>query len=126
MVQPPTLDYAPTRGPLDCPHCGKQALGWLKKACLGPALKATCRCCGRKFGLAWKQSSMLMLPVAVLAATAPIIGRVSTDAVLKASSLSLSPFTVRLISLLVMSMLMVTTFVIFTKLYVDRVPLVKR
>jgi len=40
-----------------CPHCNKPGVSLLRKLCLGPAMPATCKECGRKVGVPY--SSML-------------------------------------------------------------------
>ena len=35
----------------DCPHCGNPGISVLRKLCLGPAVPATCKACGKKVGV---------------------------------------------------------------------------
>lgn len=36
---------------LICPHCQKLGISFLRKMCLGPAVPATCKECGKKVGV---------------------------------------------------------------------------
>ena len=36
---------------LECPHCGNAGISVLRKMCLGPAVPATCKACGKKVGV---------------------------------------------------------------------------
>ena len=36
---------------LNCPHCGKPGISAMRKMCLGPAVPATCKACGKKVGV---------------------------------------------------------------------------
>ena len=49
----------------DCPHCGKPGISRLRRSCLGPALPATCRSCGRKIGVPWS-SVLLVIPSSIV------------------------------------------------------------
>ncbi len=39
---------------IDCPHCGEQAISFARKMCLGPAISAKCKECGKKIGVPFK------------------------------------------------------------------------
>ncbi len=39
---------------LNCPHCGKPGISVIRKMCLGPAVPATCKACGKKVGVPYK------------------------------------------------------------------------
>lgn len=34
-----------------CPHCQEPGISFLRKMCLGPAVPATCKACGKKVGV---------------------------------------------------------------------------
>jgi len=36
-----------------CPHCHRQAMSELAKACLGPARKRKCESCGKSVSVSW-------------------------------------------------------------------------
>ena len=46
-----------------CPHCDQKGVSFLRKMFLGPAVPATCKCCGKKVGVSYK-SMIGVLPIA--------------------------------------------------------------
>ena len=46
----------------DCPHCHKPGITTLRRLTLGPALPATCRQCGGKVGVSYRQSALAASP----------------------------------------------------------------
>jgi hypothetical protein len=54
-----------------CPHCNKPGISALRRACLGPAIPATCTACGAKIGVPRGKSAMALLPflLAILVAS---------------------------------------------------------
>jgi hypothetical protein len=64
-----------------CPHCGKPGISLFRRACLGPAIPATCMTCGRKVGVSWGKSMMSSLPLIM----AVIIAQFTRNAALSAS-----------------------------------------
>lgn len=61
----------------ECPNCGQQAMGWLKKSTLGPARSVQCANCGHKVSVPW-WSILIVLPMVapifVLEFPASVIG----------------------------------------------------
>lgn len=55
---------------LKCPHCGRPGISILRKMCLGPALPATCKMCGKKVGVPYTALLALIPFVAAILATA--------------------------------------------------------
>ena len=54
------LNYAPTpRTPVDCPHCGNQAMSAGAKLWLGPARTTRCKSCGQHVSVGWGRSMLL-------------------------------------------------------------------
>ena len=46
---------------LNCPHCGKPGISAMRKICLGPAVTATCKTCGKKVGVPY-MSMLAVVP----------------------------------------------------------------
>jgi hypothetical protein len=57
-----------TMSDLECPHCGKPGISVFRKLCLGPAMPATCKVCGKKVGVPY--SSMLVVAPFIVAIVA--------------------------------------------------------
>lgn len=66
---PPPESPRKTSGHL-CPHCDKPGISSLRRACLGPAIPAKCRNCGRLVGVPWGRSTLVIVPPVLLAITA--------------------------------------------------------
>jgi hypothetical protein len=45
-----------------CPHCNDKGISFMRKMCLGPALPATCKCCGKKVGIPYMPSLLAGVP----------------------------------------------------------------
>jgi len=52
-----------------CPHCGQPGISEIRKMCLGPAVPATCKACGKKVGVPY---------TAILAATPFLVAVVAS------------------------------------------------
>jgi hypothetical protein len=54
---------------LICPHCGKPGISFMRKMCLGPAVPATCKACGKKVGVPYIAATLAIVPfiVAIIA-----------------------------------------------------------
>ncbi len=46
---------------LNCPHCGKPGISAMRKICLGPAVTATCKTCGKNVGVPY-MSMLAVVP----------------------------------------------------------------
>lgn len=45
-----------------CPHCNKSGISFLRRACLGPLIPATCSVCGGKVGVPMGKSMLAFAP----------------------------------------------------------------
>ncbi|MFO7916335.1 MAG: hypothetical protein R6U43_11685 [Candidatus Krumholzibacteriales bacterium] len=87
---------------LRCPNCGNPGISILRKMCLGPALPATCKSCGKKVGVPY--TAML----AVIPFVAAILGAAFVE-----------PLTFK-------AVLWVSGFVLMNIIHMRWVPLVPR
>lgn len=55
---------------LNCPHCGRPGISILRKMCLGPAVPATCKACGKKVGVPYAAMLAVIPFVAAILASA--------------------------------------------------------
>ena len=55
---------------LVCPHCGKPGLSILRKMCLGPAVPAKCKVCGKKVGVPYTTMLAIIPFIAAILASA--------------------------------------------------------
>jgi hypothetical protein len=46
-----------------CPHCQQPGISAMRRACLGPALDATCQQCHQKVGVPWRASLLSCSPI---------------------------------------------------------------
>lgn len=52
-----------------CPHCSEPGISKLRKMCLGPAVPATCKACGKKVGVPYiSMINMVPFLIAIIAA----------------------------------------------------------
>jgi hypothetical protein len=65
----------------NCPHCGKRAIPFLRKAVMGPAVPAKCRCCGEKVGVPFS-SILTIIPIVLAIAAAQNVSSPATKALL--------------------------------------------
>lgn len=47
----------------ECPHCHEPGISFWRKMALGPAVPATCQCCGQKVGVPYGKSFAAMAPM---------------------------------------------------------------
>jgi len=85
-----------------CPHCNQPGISFRRRACLGPAIPATCRACGKKVSVPWGRSFLATLPFLVAVLAAPFLS-----------------------SLIVQVIVVVVGGIIMFGLYLGWVPLVK-
>ena len=64
-----------------CPHCKQPGISALRRACLGPAIPATCSSCGRKVGVPWSKSCIASTPFVLAMLATALIPSVAVSAV---------------------------------------------
>ena len=85
-----------------CPHCNRPGISTLRRAFLGPALPAKCRNCGRRVGVPFARSFVVIMPPVFAALIAYEVFQYPTwihIAVLIGLCLILTPISFRLIPL---------------------------
>lgn len=52
---------------LNCPHCEKPSISFMRKSFLGPGVPTTCKECSGKVGVPWGRSLAVMAPFVIVA-----------------------------------------------------------
>ena len=65
----------------NCPHCGKPGISVMWKMCLGPAVPATCKACGKKVGVPY-MAMLAGIPFLAAIFGSPLVGPFALKAAL--------------------------------------------